>query len=189
MTFKKSREIRLAQVRWARNRRTVMVIRCAVPSRQVVEIVRAGVFVKMTHRESACNTFRAGLKIRPARKIRLRVESADSSAQTGGVARLVTDPKATTATARVFWLRLLGWFWSYVVGQVQNLPIIAFTNYTPISLDVFRTPALALNSGTPSSGRPHQFTVGTNVGRMLIRRSDVVAELHFLEPVCHKVSG
>jgi hypothetical protein len=49
------------------------------------------------------------------------------------------------------------WRWGCVRGVHQNLPVIALANknISPIALEVFRTPVLALNSGTPVSGRPY----------------------------------
>src|ERR1700761_5535152 len=84
-------------------------------------------------------------------------------------------------------VNLLRRFWRYVACKVPDLPIIALTNHCPITLDVFWTPVLAFNGCTPCSGRPHLFAIRTyDVGRILIDRDAVVAELHVLEPVCPK---
>jgi hypothetical protein len=64
----------------------------------------------------------------------------------------------------------------YVEGQVPNLPIIAFTNHCPVTLDVVRNPVLALNSRTPFSGRPNLIASRAyNVRGILIDREDFIA--------------
>src|SRR6478672_8861962 len=71
---------------------------------------------------------------------------------------------------------LRGWR-AHVRGEHPNLPIIALTNHRPVSLDLGRTEALAFNSRTPSSGRPHLIASRTyNVRGILIGFADMVAE-------------
>ena len=66
-------------------------------------------------------------------------------------------------------------------GQVLDIPNLVFGIEPQFGL-------LALNSRTPCSGCPHPFTIRTyNVRGILIDRDFVVAEMHFLEPVCPKL--
>jgi hypothetical protein len=71
--------------------------------------------------------------------------------------------------------------WGCVRGIHQNLPVIALTNknISPIAIQVFRTPVLALNSATPVSGRPYLIASRSYSVRGILL-GDMVAEMNLL---------
>jgi hypothetical protein len=81
------------------------------------------------------------------------------------------------------------WMGGDIVDVQARLPSIALTGFScsPVALDLYRTSALALNSHTPFSGRPHLIASGTdNVRGIRIELYDMIAEMNLLEPFCIK---